>query len=164
LLSKPFIFIKNRPSLVNERLRLQRVADSAKCGFYKRFERLFYWSYSLSACRCCSCWSAVSALVLLWSTLAFIGDATACPLGNSSVPMKLSTGRKLTEGKEDNALSWTTFLRLPLSLRLFSLCFFLDRPVAFSSSFIRETHFCKKIEKDLFDTLAWISYVNFAWR
>lgn len=72
--------------------------------FYKRwFERLSYGSYSLSACRCCSCWSAVSTLVPPWSTLAFIGDATVCPLGNSSVPMKLSAGRKSTERKEDNA-------------------------------------------------------------
>lgn len=74
-------------------------------------------------------------LVPLSSTLAFIGDATLCPLGNSSVPMKLSAGRKSTGEEEDNAVVGDAFLRLPLSSRLFSLRFFLDCFVAFSSSF-----------------------------
>lgn len=33
----------------------------------------------------------------------FYRDATLCPPANSSVPMKLSAGRKSTGGKEDNA-------------------------------------------------------------
>ncbi|TGZ36170.1 hypothetical protein DBV15_07274 [Temnothorax longispinosus] len=107
--SRLFIFVRK----TGYRLEMRDCAYNrllqtrTKCGsyFYKRFERLSYWSYSLLACRCCSCWSAVSTLVPSWSTLAFIGDATVCPLGNSSVPMKLSAGRKLG-GKEDNAVSY----------------------------------------------------------
>jgi len=120
-----YIARKVTTSLGNQRPRLTtRVAQlGLECGlcFYKRrFERLSYWSYSLSACRCCSCWSAVSTLASTWSTLAFIGDATVCPLANSSVPMKLSAGRKSTGGEEDNAgVMDDAFLRLPFVHRVF---------------------------------------------
>lgn len=79
--------------------------------------------------------AAVSTLVPPWSTLAFIGDATLCPLGNSSVPMKLSAGRKSTEGKEDSAVLADAFLHLPSPSRSSSRCFFLDHLVAFTSLF-----------------------------
>lgn len=77
----------------------------------REFKWLPYWSYSLSASLCCSCWSTVSTLVPRWSTLAFIGDATASPAGNSSVPMKLLRSRKLREGKEENDAVDDAFLR-----------------------------------------------------
>lgn len=130
---------------------------------YKRFERLSYWSYSLSACRCCSCWSAVSTLVPPWSTLAFIGDATACPLGNSSVPMKLSTGRKLTGGKEDNAPSWTWLFFVSLCLRfvrfLFVL-FFFSVPSRFRVRLIRDRNaFLQQNSKKI--CTIWYACVNF---
>lgn len=62
-------------------------------------------------------------LVPLSSTLAFIGDATLCPLGNSSVPMKLSAGRKSTGEEEDK--SWATLSSVCFCLRVsFPFVFF----------------------------------------
>lgn len=69
-----------------------------------------------------------------WSTLAFIGDATVRPPGNSSVPMKLSTGRKSTGGKEDNDVIGDAFLRVLLSSCPFSPYFFF--PLTVPSCFL----------------------------